>query len=58
MVLKAQSTNRRNKSTSDIEFLDICDVDDEGFIEEDIDTGKVISTFSFGMSQAPIPLVI
>jgi hypothetical protein len=52
LVLKAQSTNRRNKSTSDIELLDICYVDDEGFIEGDIATGKVLSTFSFGRSQA------
>ena len=52
MLLKAQSTNRRNKSTSYIELLDICDVDDEGFIEGDIATGKVLSTFSFGMNQS------
>ena len=52
MVLKAQSTSIRNKSTSDIEFLDICDVDDEGFIEGDMDAGKVLSTFNFGMIPA------
>ena len=54
MVLKNQSTNRRNKSTSDIECLDARDNDDEGFIDGDINTGKVLSTFSFGMSTASI----
>lgn len=52
MVLKTQSTNRRNKSTSDIECLDVHDNDDEGFIEGDINTGKVLSTFSFEMNAA------
>jgi len=52
LVLKAQSTSRRNKSTSDIESLDICDVVDEGFIEGDMDAGKVLSTFNFGMIPA------
>jgi hypothetical protein len=52
LVLKSQSTNRRNKSTSDIECLDARDNDDEGFIEGDINTGKVLSTFSFGMNAA------
>ena len=52
MVLKNQSTNRKNKSSSDIEYLDEHDIDDEGFIEGDINTGKVLSTFSFGMNAA------
>ncbi len=52
MALKTQSTNRRNKSTSDIECLDARDNDDEGFIEGDISTGKVLSAFSFGMNAA------
>lgn len=49
MVLKAQS---RNKSTCDIECLDEYDIEEDGFIEGDIATGKVLSTFSFGMSAA------
>lgn len=53
MVLKAQSTSRRNKNSSDVELLDVCDIDDEGFIEGDISTGKVLSSFSFGMNTAP-----
>jgi len=53
LVLKAQSTSRRNKNSSDVELLDVCDIDDEGFIEGDISTGKVLSSFSFGMSAAP-----
>lgn len=53
MVIKSQSTNRRNKSTSHIECLDARDNDDEGFIEGDINTGKVLSAFSFGMNAAP-----
>lgn len=53
MVIKNQLTSRRNKNSSDVELLDVCDIDDEGFIEGDISTGKVISSFSFGMSAAP-----
>jgi hypothetical protein len=52
LVLKAQSTNRRNKNSSGVELLDVCDIDDEGFIEGDINTGNVLSTFSFGKSVA------
>lgn len=52
MVLRTQSTKRRNRSTSDIESLDECDMDDEGFIEGDISGGKVLSAFSFGMSAS------
>ena len=54
LVSKNQSTHRRNKSTSDIECLDARDNDDEGFIEGDINTGKVLSIFSFGTSTASI----
>jgi hypothetical protein len=53
LVLKAQSTNRNNKSNPNVELLDVCDIDDEGFIEGDLNTGKVLSSFSFGMSAAP-----
>ena len=53
MVLKAQSTRRKNKNNSNVEFLDVCDIDDEGFIEGDINTGKVLSTFSFEMHATP-----
>jgi hypothetical protein len=38
-----------NKNTSAIECLDEYDIEEEGFIEGDMDTGKVLSTFSFGM---------
>ena len=54
MVLNTQSTNRKNKSYSDIECLDEHDIDDEGFIDGDINTGKVLSTFNFGTSTASI----
>jgi hypothetical protein len=53
LIFKAQSTNRRNKDNSNAEFLDVCVADDEGFIEGDINTGKILSSFSFGMSAAP-----
>lgn len=53
MVLKAQSKSRKNKNNSNVEFLDVCDTDDEGFIEGDIDTGKVLRAFNFEMSAAP-----
>jgi hypothetical protein len=52
LVLKNQSTKKVGKSIRKIESLD-GEADDEGFIEGDIDTGKVFSTFSFGMSAAP-----
>jgi hypothetical protein len=48
-----QTANRKNKGATDIERLDLNDTYDEGFIEGDIDTGKVLSTFSFGMIAAP-----
>jgi hypothetical protein len=51
LVLKNQSTGKKGKSIRKIECLDGQD-DDEGFIEGDIDTGKVFSTFTFGMSAA------
>jgi hypothetical protein len=51
LVLKNQSTGKIGKSIRKIECLD-GEADDEGFIEGDIDTGKVLSTFSFGMSAA------
>jgi len=43
---------KKNKSTCDIECLDECDIDDEGFIEGDLDLGKVVSSFSFGIDGA------
>jgi hypothetical protein len=51
LVLKNQSTRKIGKSIRKIECLD-GEADDEGFIEGDIETGKVFSTFSFGMSAA------
>lgn len=51
MELKTQSTSKRNNRASDIEYLDD-NFDDEGFIEGDIDAGKVLSTFNFGISAA------
>ena len=51
MILKNQSTRKIGKSIGKIECLD-GEADDEGFIEGDIDTGKVVSAFSFGMSAA------
>jgi hypothetical protein len=51
LVLKNQSTGKVGKSIRKIECLD-GEADDEGFIEGDIETGKVFSTFTFGMSAA------
>jgi len=51
LVLRMQPTNKKNRSTSDVELLDESDIDDEGFIDGDISTGKVLSAFSFGMSS-------
>lgn len=52
MVLLTQSTRKKNKGTSKLQSLDGDNADDEGFIEGDIDTGKVFSTFSFGTDPA------
>jgi hypothetical protein len=53
MKFKTQSTVKgKNKSTFDIECLDANDDEDEGFSEGDVVTGKVLSTFNFGMSDA------
>lgn len=51
LELRTQSTNNKNSKASDIEYLDDY-IDDEGFIEGDIDPGKVLSTFNFGISAA------
>jgi hypothetical protein len=51
LVLKNQSTRKTGKSIGKIECLD-GDADDEGFIEGDVNNGKVFSTFSFAMSAA------
>lgn len=51
LKFKTQSANKKIKGASDIEILDD-DFDNEGFIEGDFDTGKVLSTFSFGMNTA------
>jgi hypothetical protein len=50
LVLKTQSTSKRNKNASDIQCLDVDNIEDEGFIDGNINTGKVLSTFNFGMS--------
>lgn len=50
MAIINQSTN---KNISNVESLDACDIDDKGFIEGNINTGKVLTTFSFGMNEAP-----
>ena len=51
-MLGDENLVRKNKSTCDIECLDECDIDDEGFIEGDLDLGKVVSSFSFGIDGA------
>jgi hypothetical protein len=45
LTLKAQSA-RKNKSK--INFLDACEDEDDGFIEDGVTNEKVLSTFSFG----------
>ena len=44
MAIITQSANR---NISDIEFFDVYDIYDEGFIESDINTRKILKTFSF-----------
>ena len=51
----AENLVRKNKTTCNIECLDECDIEDEGFIEGDIDLGKVISTFNFGRNAMEAP---
>lgn len=48
--MKTQIANRKDQSTSDIECIDVYDIDDEGLIEGDVSTGKVISSFNFEMN--------
>jgi hypothetical protein len=58
-VLKTQSTTSRQNKSSSIECLDAYDIDDEGFIDGNIITGKVLTTFNFGMngtSVAEVPI--
>lgn len=47
--MKAQIANKKNQNASDIECIDVFDIDDEGLIEGDVSTGKVISSFNFEM---------
>jgi hypothetical protein len=48
---------RKSKSTSGPESLDAYEIEDEGFIEGDIDFGTPIATFSFGMNDTQLPTV-
>lgn len=48
--MKAQKANKKNQSASDIECIDVYDIDDEGLIEDDVSTGKVIYSFNFEMN--------
>jgi hypothetical protein len=47
---------RKSKSTSGPESLDAYEIEDEGFIEGDIDFGTPIATFNFGMNDAQLPV--
>jgi hypothetical protein len=52
LIFKTQPASKgKNKSTFDIECLDANDAEEEGFSEGDVVTGKVVSTFNFGMSN-------
>jgi hypothetical protein len=44
----SQSHNSRKKSFTNAESLDSMDIEDEGFIEGDVNIGRSIATFSFG----------
>lgn len=56
MKFRNQSTNnRKSKNSSKVESLDSNDLDDEGFIEGDIVTGKVLTAFSFGTNLTSHP---
>jgi hypothetical protein len=45
----------RKNSTSNVENLDMCVAEDEGFIEGDVSFGKSIASFSFGaVSDEPV----
>jgi hypothetical protein len=41
----------KNKSLNHVENLDMCDFEDNGFIDGDINTGKAIASFNFGISE-------
>lgn len=40
--------NRKKKDSSDVESLDMYNLEEDGFIEGDIDAGRSIASFSFG----------
>jgi hypothetical protein len=44
----ADKLGTRKNSTSNVENLDMCAAEDEGFIEGDVSFGKSIASFSFG----------
>lgn len=44
----ADKLRTRKNSTSNVENLDMCVAEDEGFIEVDVSFGKSIASFSFG----------
>lgn len=52
MVLKAQAISKRNKNTCNIGCIEEEDIREDGIVEGNIDSGKVLSTFIFGVSTA------
>ena len=46
------------KKLNEIECLDDCDVEEEGFIEGDIDLGKAVASFNFSMNENPKTLEV
>ena len=41
------------KKLNEIECLDDCDLEEEGFIEGDVDFGKAVASFNFSMNENP-----
>lgn len=51
----ADKLGTRKSSTSNVENLDMCVAEDEGFIEGNVSFGKSIASFSFGtVSNEPV----
>jgi hypothetical protein len=49
---------KRKKFDSEVESLDMCETEDEGFIEGDVNIGKTIAAFNFGGNALEIQPVL
>lgn len=53
-IRKTSIRNRKSNRASEVECLDIYDVEDQCFIDGDVDLGVPVATFSFGSTPNPV----